>query len=143
MNTELLNKFNSTINYYSDYKSNENGGLKRLVFKTLFNVEPNGIIRMDIWILVSDFYDIYSKPKIIYQHQTVFELKKGQQLNENEFIEMFRFTEEDFLNTEIQFDNNHPQKIKDILGLDNNKIPKEEIIELVKDGPSSISKLWK
>ncbi|GEP52737.1 hypothetical protein FNO01nite_34090 [Flavobacterium noncentrifugens] len=142
MEPELLNKFNKIIHYNSEY-NDRNSGLRNVTLQTFFEVETTGVIRMDIWIATSDFFEgKNSKPDIEYRHQTVFELRNAERLSETELLKMFRFTEKEFLDTEIVFENDKSQKIKDLYKLEN-KISDEGIIETIKDGPNFILKLWK
>ena len=141
MEKELTNKFNNIIHYSSDYVDSKNGGLKKIVLKTFFEIELNGTVRMDIWLSHSDFYDSNLEPHIYYKHQTLFELKRGQYLNKIELLNMFRFTENEFLNTEIRFNNSYTQKIKEIFKIEE-KISEEGIMDTVKNGPKFSLSLW-
>lgn len=141
MKPELSSKFNNVIHYSSDYDDSEDGGLKKIILKTSFEIELNGTIRMDIWLSHSDFFNSKLEPHIYFKHQTAFELKRGQYLSKIELLEMFRFTETEFLNTEIRFDDSCTQTIKEIFKL-NDRISKEGILETVNNGPSFIQSLW-
>lgn len=141
MKPELIDKFNNVIHYSSDYNDSESGGLKNISLDTSFEVELNGTVRMDIWLSHTDFFDSELEPHIYFKHQTVFELKQGELLNKTELLEMFRFTETEFLNTEIRFKDSSNQTIKEIFNL-NERISEEGILETVNNGPSFIKSLW-
>lgn len=141
MEPELINKFNNVIHYSSDYNDSESGGLKNIILETSFEVEINGTVRMDIWLSHTDFFNSKLNPHIYFKHQTAFELKQGKYLSKTELLEMFRFTETEFLNTEIRFEDNYNQTIKEIFKL-NERISEEGILETVNNGPSFIKSLW-
>jgi hypothetical protein len=127
MKPELITKFNNVIHYSSDYVDSGDGGLKKIILKTSFEVESNGTVRIDLWLSHSDFFNSELEPHIYFKHQTAFELKRGQYLNKMELVEMFRFTETEFLNAEIRFDDSYNQTIREIFRL-NDKISEEEIL---------------
>lgn len=141
MESKLTNKFNNIIHYQSEYVDSQSGGLKNIILKTFFEVEQNGMVLMDIWVSHTDFYNPNLEPHIYFKHQTAFELKNGQYLNNMELLEMFRFSESEFLNIEIRFDDNYNQSMKEIFKL-NDQITDEDILETVKQGSSFISSLW-
>lgn len=141
MKPELIDKFNNVIHYSSDYNDSESGGLKNIILDTSFEVELNGTVRMDIWLSHTDFLDSELEPHIYFKHQTAFELKQGEVLSKTELLEMFRFTETEFLKTEIRFEDSYNQTIKEIFNL-NERISEEGILDTIKDGPSFIKSLW-
>ena len=77
MESELTKKFNNVIHYSSDFDDSGDGGLKKIILKTSFEVELNGTVRMDIWLTHSDFFNSKLEPHIYFKHQTAFELKRG------------------------------------------------------------------
>ncbi|MDP2159217.1 MAG: hypothetical protein Q8K02_01945, partial [Flavobacterium sp.] len=117
MKTELLNKFTSVIDYSSGYEEKKEKGLKKVNCGISLDIDLNGRIAMSIQISLTDFYSDKKEITPRYKHQTVFQLSKGQQLNKMEFVEMFRYTENQFLHTEVTFDDNKSEKIKEIFGL--------------------------
>ena len=116
MKKELFEKFESIVDYYSNY--NESGGLLKIYLETYIEFDENRIIRMDIWITEKDFIDSTKEKNVAYRHQTEFQLKKDKSLSEVDLFEMFKFTETRFLNSEIVFPNEQRSYIKTLLPKD-------------------------
>jgi hypothetical protein len=113
MKKELLEKFDSIVDYHSSY--NEIGGLLQISLETYVEFDENRLIRMDIWIAEKEFLDSNKEKNIAYRHQTAFQLKHDKSLSENDIFEMFKFTETRFLNSEIVFPNKQRSYIKNLL----------------------------
>jgi hypothetical protein len=113
MKKELLEKFDSIVDYHSNY--NESGGLLQISLETYIEFDKNRLIRMDIWITEKEFLDSNKEKNIAYRHQTAFQLKQEKSLSEDDVFEMFKFTETRFLNSKISFPNKQLLDIKTLL----------------------------
>lgn len=98
MTKELKEKFNLIMTYYSDYKENTQKGLKEITLHTGIEIEPKGVIRLDVWIIRNDFLENQDEKEIVFKSQTVFEFTVGLRLTKDELFDMFKYAEQQMLN---------------------------------------------
>lgn len=139
LNNHLLQKFESIINYQSEY--NENGGLQEISLETYVDIDRNGLIRFDIWIAEKDFLNNNLPKHIAYKHQTAFKLKRGELLTEDDFWTMFKMTEQQFFDTKISFPDKKQIEIKNLLPKES-KLQEPVLRDLIKQASLYIKNLW-